>query len=225
MPLESLIPFIQTYSFRVWETENSSFDRGSTPLLISTTTQFTGILMLLCKWKFDQLKSIWWKLIPIRTWCDLDDFRWYIDSIPIRIFRNYENAPKQKTAFPNKQGMRLYTSLWNAQDWATQGGRVKTNWASAPFTASFRRFRPRACPWNGEVSISQCASNSPTNWWTSAIHAQLSASQSTKLQEIREKYMIYDYCLDPTRRRSNGVLPPECYRRPFKHKHKHYYQQ
>ncbi|XP_023516343.1 probable xyloglucan endotransglucosylase/hydrolase protein 26 [Cucurbita pepo subsp. pepo] len=140
---------------------------------------------------------------------------WYIDSIPIRVFRNYENAPKLKTAFPNKQGMRLYTSLWNAQDWATQGGRVKTNWSYAPFTARFRRFRLRACPWNGALSISQCSSNSPTNWWTSPVYAQLSASQSTKLREIRQKYMIYDYCLDPTRKRSSGVLPPECYRRQF----------
>nr|XP_017245787.1 PREDICTED: xyloglucan endotransglucosylase/hydrolase protein 24-like [Daucus carota subsp. sativus] len=30
--------------------------------------------------------------------------------------------------FPKSQHMRVYASLWNADDWATQGGRVKTDW-------------------------------------------------------------------------------------------------
>ncbi|KAK3031195.1 hypothetical protein RJ639_035352 [Escallonia herrerae] len=32
--------------------------------------------------------------------------------------------------------MRVYSSLWNADDWATQGEQVKTDWTKAPFTAS-----------------------------------------------------------------------------------------
>ena len=48
---DSLTPFIQTYSLKVLEIENSSFECGSTLPLISTTTQSTGILMLLCKWE------------------------------------------------------------------------------------------------------------------------------------------------------------------------------
>lgn len=155
---DSLTPFIQTYSLRELETENNSFECGLTPRPISTTTQFTGILMLLCKWE-------------------------------------------------------LISSLWNADDWATQGGRVKTNWANAPFTASFRHFRPRACYWNGVASISQCAAKSPANWWTSPAYAQLSAPQLAKLNEIQQNYMIYDYCKDT--KRFNGQMPPECYRRQF----------
>jgi len=30
--------------------------------------------------------------------------------------------------------MRIYSSLWNADDWATRGGLVKTDWSQAPFT-------------------------------------------------------------------------------------------
>lgn len=140
----------------------------------------------------------------------MDDFRWYIDGIAIRVFRNYE---KQRIAYPNKQGMRVHASLWNADDWATQGGRVKANWTNAPFIAGMRRFRPRACYWNGAVSISQCATKSPANWWTSQFYAQLNAPQFAKLGEIREKYMIYDYCRDT--KRFNGQMPPECFRPQF----------
>lgn len=138
------------------------------------------------------------------------NFRWYIDGTPIRVFRNYEN---QGIAFPNKQGMRVYTSLWNADDWATQGGRVKTNWTNAPFTASLRQFRPRGCYWNGVLSIIQCATKSLANWWTSPVYAQLSAAQLAKLNEIQSKYKIYDYCKDT--KRFNGQMPPECYRRQY----------
>ncbi|KAA0062624.1 putative xyloglucan endotransglucosylase/hydrolase protein 26 [Cucumis melo var. makuwa] len=136
---------------------------------------------------------------------------WYIDSIPIRVFRNYEKLERRK-AYPNKKGMRFYTSLWNADDWATQGGRVKTNWNNAPFTATIRQFRPRACHWIGELSNTQCATKSSQNWWTSPDHSQLTVRQLAKLGQVRKKYMIYDYCRDPARKRPNGRMPPECYR-------------
>ncbi|PWA83221.1 beta-glucanase [Artemisia annua] len=78
---------------------------------------------------------------------------WYVDSIPIRVFRNYQS---EGIGYPNQQGMRVYSSLWNADNWATRGGLVKIDWTAAPFEAYYRRFRARACKWNGPVSISQC---------------------------------------------------------------------
>ncbi|KAH7572267.1 hypothetical protein JRO89_XS04G0229900 [Xanthoceras sorbifolium] len=47
---------------------------------------------------------------------------WYVNSLPIHVFWNYEN---EGIAYPNKHGMRTYTSLWNADNWATRGGLVK----------------------------------------------------------------------------------------------------
>ncbi|CAJ2636750.1 unnamed protein product [Trifolium pratense] len=135
---------------------------------------------------------------------------WYIDSIPIRVFRNYEN---EGIAYPNKQGMRVYTSLWNADDWATRGGLIKTNWTNAPFIAKFNHFRARACKWHGEVSINQCASNIASNWWTSPIYKQLSYAQLGQMNWVRDNYMIYNYCSDT--KRFNGQLPPECFKAQY----------
>jgi hypothetical protein len=36
--------------------------------------------------------------------------------------------------------MGVYSSIWNADDWATQGGRVKTDWTHAPFVTTYERF-------------------------------------------------------------------------------------
>ncbi|KAE9462437.1 hypothetical protein C3L33_05646, partial [Rhododendron williamsianum] len=43
--------------------------------------------------------------------------------------------------YPQYQAMRVYASLWAAEDWATRGGLVKTDWTKAPFTASYKNFR------------------------------------------------------------------------------------
>lgn len=138
------------------------------------------------------------------------DFRWYIDGLPIRVFRNYEN---EGIAYPNKQGMRVYSSLWNADNWATRGGLVKIDWNSAPFTARLRNFRGRACKWDGASSITQCAAASPANWWTSPMYKQLSSAKLGQLKWVRNNYMIYDYCTDT--KRFNGKMPTECFKQQF----------
>lgn len=130
--------------------------------------------------------------------------------MPIRVFRNYES---EGIAYPNKQGMRAYSSLWNADNWATRGGLVKIDWNSAPFIARYRTFRARACKWNGPVSISECASITPANWWTSPTYSQLSYAKQGQMKWVRDNYMIYDYCKDF--KRFNGQMPPECFKPQF----------
>ncbi|RVW96245.1 putative xyloglucan endotransglucosylase/hydrolase protein 26 [Vitis vinifera] len=103
----------------------------------------------------------------------------YIDSIPIRVFRNYEN---EGIAYPSKQ-------------------------------ARFRHFRARACKWNGPVSIDQCASKSPANWWTSPVYSQLSYAKKGQMKWVRDNHMIYDYCKDT--KRFQGNMPPECFKPQF----------
>ncbi|XP_076898779.1 xyloglucan endotransglucosylase protein 1-like [Bidens hawaiensis] len=61
-----------------------------------------------------------------------------VDDTPIREFKNREAIG---VPFPKNQPMRLYSSLWSADEWATRGGLVKTDRARAPFMASYRNFK------------------------------------------------------------------------------------
>ncbi|KAH0733873.1 hypothetical protein KY285_009580 [Solanum tuberosum] len=42
-----------------------------------------------------------------------------VDNTPIRVFKNAESLG---VPFPKNQPMKIYSSLWNADDWATRGG-------------------------------------------------------------------------------------------------------
>ncbi|CAK8531929.1 unnamed protein product [Lathyrus sativus] len=77
-----------------------------------------------------------------------------VDGTPIREFKNLES---KGVNFPRNQPMRIYSSLWDAENWATRGGLVKTDWAQAPFTATYRNFNAQVCVWT--PSGSSCSSN------------------------------------------------------------------
>ncbi|GLT72225.1 hypothetical protein SLA2020_441790 [Shorea laevis] len=98
--------------------------------------------------------------------------------------------------------MRIYSSLWNADDWATRGGLVKTDWSQAPFTASYRNFKADACI-SSSSETSSCNSSS-TSW----LSQELDTANQDKLKSVQKNYMIYNYCTD-TKRFPQG-LPPEC---------------
>ncbi|KAK9213429.1 hypothetical protein WN943_002817 [Citrus x changshan-huyou] len=129
----------------------------------------------------------------------------YVDDIPIREFEKMENLP-----FPENQAMRIYSTLWNADDWATQGGRVKTDWSYAPFTASYRNFNADACVWSNGAS--SCNSNDPSTGWSSKpwVWQRLDDGKRGQMKWVQDNYMIYDYCKD-NKRFSQG-LAPECTR-------------
>ncbi|KAI0495163.1 hypothetical protein KFK09_025312 [Dendrobium nobile] len=137
-----------------------------------------------------------------------------VDETPIRVFQNKED---KGIAFPGYQKMGVYSSLWNADDWATQGGRVKTNWSHAPFVVSYRDLKIDGCEVAVEASdedeLRRCSGSEwgkeGRYWWKAPEMEELTVHQSHQLLWVREKHLIYDYCSDATRFPS---APPECVR-------------
>ncbi|KAI3444143.1 hypothetical protein Pfo_000808 [Paulownia fortunei] len=118
----------------------------------------------------------------------------YVDNIPIREFKNAENLG---VPFPKDQPMRIYSSLWNADDWATQGGRVKTNWTLSPFTASYRNFSADGCIWSYRTRSSSC--NSIDFSTKSVLKMELDQRSRGRMKRLQRERMIYDYCRDKWR--------------------------
>ncbi|MBA0679731.1 hypothetical protein Goari_011484 [Gossypium aridum] len=122
----------------------------------------------------------------------------YVDGTPIREFKNLDST---KVPFPESRAMRIHSSIWNADDWATKGGLIKTDWSKAPFTASFRNISAQACIWASGSGAYPCSSNS----W---LAKQLDAPSLERLMWVQKHYMIYNYCID-LKRFPQG-LPLEC---------------
>ncbi|MED6191567.1 putative xyloglucan endotransglucosylase/hydrolase protein 23 [Stylosanthes scabra] len=126
-----------------------------------------------------------------------------VDGTPIREFKNMESAG---VPFPKNQPMRIYSSLWNADDWATRGGLVKTDWSKAPFIASYRNFNAEnSCVSKG--GRSSCKNNSRNAGWQSQ---ELDSTGLQRLRWVQKNYMIYNYCTD--KKRFPQGLPIECTR-------------
>jgi xyloglucan:xyloglucosyl transferase len=129
--------------------------------------------------------------------------RFLVDGIPIRVFKDNSDIG---VPYLNSKPMYLYSSLWNGDSWATQGGRIKLDWSNAPFIAYFSNFNSiDACTvWN--VNDTSFCSTPGTSWWETDYW---NASQLGQLTWVAEKHLIYDYCTDTAR--FNGVTPPECW--------------
>ncbi|KAK6919448.1 Xyloglucan endo-transglycosylase, C-terminal [Dillenia turbinata] len=132
-----------------------------------------------------------------------------VDDTPIRVHTNME---KHGLPFPKDQPMGVYSSIWNADDWATQGGRIKTDWNHAPFIASYKGFGINACECSVSVTaaenVKKCTSNGSNRfWWDEPTLQELNVHQSHQLVWVRARHMFYDYCTDTAR---FPVKPAEC---------------
>ncbi|KAB5534710.1 hypothetical protein DKX38_017796 [Salix brachista] len=126
----------------------------------------------------------------------------YVDGSPIREFKNMESIG---VPFPKYQPIRIYSTLWNADDWATRGGLVKTDWSQAPFTASYTSFNAsNACVWINGASSCDTNNFSPPAW----LSEDLDSTNLDKLQWVQPNNMIYNYCTDA--KRFPQGFPLEC---------------
>jgi len=96
--------------------------------------------------------------------------------------------------------MRLYTTLWNGDSWATRWGAVKLDLSNAPFVAGFRYFNADACIANDGGA--RCKG------FNGGRSSGLTEERKNEMQEVLTKWVVYDYCRD-LRRYAHG-LPYEC---------------
>ncbi|XVF81208.1 hypothetical protein PTKIN_Ptkin15bG0137600 [Pterospermum kingtungense] len=131
----------------------------------------------------------------------------YVDNIPIRVFKNNKNIG---VGYPS-QPMKIEASLWDGDSWATDGGQTKTNWSMAPFKAHFQGFDISGCSTieqkHSKHSVGDGECFSPKYWWNSEKYWKLDSKQQGQLENVRKEYMNYDYCADRPR---YPVPPPEC---------------
>lgn len=127
----------------------------------------------------------------------------FVDDVPIRAFKNSKDLGVK---FPFNQPMKIYSSLWCADDWATRGGLEKTNWANAPFTASYTSFHVDGCEAATPQEVQVCNTKG-MKWWDQKAFQDLDALQYRRLRWVRQKYTVYNYCTDKQR---YPVPPPEC---------------
>ncbi|GJN35380.1 hypothetical protein PR202_gb24151 [Eleusine coracana subsp. coracana] len=114
---------------------------------------------------------------------------WYIDEIPIRVFRNYEAS--HGVPYPTSLPMYGYASIWNTTaPWATHGGRVKTDWSKAPFVANYNQINLDICECSGDGG--GCVGNCLMAELDS--ECQLSPVQVQQMRAVQAKYKIADYC-------------------------------
>ena len=78
--------------------------------------------------------------------------KFLIDSIPIWVFKNNEAG---SVPYLNSRPMKIISSLWNREHWATDGGKVKIDWSNALFVSSYQSFEVDAC----NVSSAPCTNN------------------------------------------------------------------
>ncbi|CAM6119350.1 unnamed protein product [Calypogeia fissa] len=126
-----------------------------------------------------------------------------VDNTPIRVFKNLQNLG---LAYPSSQQTQAFSTLFQASSWATQGGNVPIDWSAAPFVATYGAFQIDGCINNG-ADQTACESMYQDNWWEGSAYTELSTSQLSDLQYIRNTYLVYDYCTDVAR---NPTPPTEC---------------
>ncbi|KQJ94399.1 probable xyloglucan endotransglucosylase/hydrolase protein 12 [Brachypodium distachyon] len=118
---------------------------------------------------------------------------WYVDGAPIRVFKNYQQS--HGVPFPTGRPMYAYSSIWAAEDWATQGGRVKADWTHAPFVANYRGIDLDVCECYGGDCVYGCAAAYGTGA-RGQQSCRLDDEQLGTMRWVQEKYRIYDYCVD-----------------------------
>ncbi|CAK8571224.1 unnamed protein product [Lathyrus sativus] len=125
----------------------------------------------------------------------------YVDEVPIREIKRTESMGGD---FPSKP-MTLYSTIWDASTWATNGGKYKVNYKYAPFVAQFSDFVLHGCAVDPIEHVTNCDNSLQTS--ETLPSSDLTQVEKIKMDNFRLKHMTYSYCYDKTRYK---VPLPEC---------------
>ncbi|XP_052623429.1 xyloglucan endotransglucosylase/hydrolase protein 2-like [Lactuca sativa] len=125
----------------------------------------------------------------------------FVDDTPIRV---YKNNIIRGVGYPNHT-LQVIASFWDGSSWATDGGKTKVNFSNAPFHVNFQDFNIDGCISIPNSPNKDCGSQK--YWWNTQKYWQLNPQQLKSLEDVRKKYMNYDYCIDKSR---YPTPRPEC---------------
>jgi xyloglucan:xyloglucosyl transferase len=94
--------------------------------------------------------------------------------------------------FPSK-AMTLYSTIWDASNWATNGGKYKVNYKYAPYVAEFSDFVLHGCAVDPIDHVTNCDSVQEI------VHSDVTQVERIKMENFRLKHMTYSYCYDKIR--------------------------
>ena len=124
----------------------------------------------------------------------------YVDDVPIREVKKTESMGGD---FPSKP-MTLYSTIWDASNWATNGGKYKVNYKYAPYVAQFSDFVLHGCAVHPIEHVTNCG---PLQSSENVPSSALTSLERIKMDKFRLKHMTYSYCYDKIRYK---VPPSEC---------------
>ncbi|GAB2296047.1 Probable xyloglucan endotransglucosylase/hydrolase protein 30 [Dionaea muscipula] len=128
----------------------------------------------------------------------------YVDGVPIReVVRNEAMG----SDYPSKP-MSIYATIWDASNWATDGGRYSVRYQYEPFVSEFTDFTLDGCAVNPLEQLPDsvgCLKKKAD--LEAADYAKITPDGRMAMKWFRERYMYYSYCYDTVR---YPKPPPEC---------------
>lgn len=124
----------------------------------------------------------------------------YVDGAAIREIKRVKGGD-----YPSKS-MSLYGTIWDGSDWATDGGKFKTDFKYAPFVTEYSDFLLEGCHVDSLKSPPEMQVCDKAPDFIKSFSG-LTMEERAKMEEFRKSYMSYSYCND---RKRYPIPLPEC---------------
>lgn len=117
----------------------------------------------------------------------------YVDNVPIREIKRTE---AMKHDFPSKP-MSLYATIWDASEWATNGGKYKVDYRYAPYVAQFSDLVLQGCAVDPIERSRKCEDDNAS--LVGSVPSGITPMERVKMAHFRKKHLTYSYCYDRLR--------------------------